>query len=133
MNDRCVWLCPIHLEPCILSRYHKDSACLCKDILERHRGAANAIRVRTLAELLGTTERNVQYLMRELAETVLIGSTCNAKKPGYFLPETQDEVDATIAQYRSRIRELFALIRATMGAAGLESMMEQLRLEMEES
>jgi hypothetical protein len=87
-------------------------------ILARHKGAANAIRLRTLAELLETSERKVQFLKRELAETVLIGSTCNARCPGYFLPETQAEVDATLAQYRSRIRELFALIKATMGTTG---------------
>jgi hypothetical protein len=33
-DDRCSFLCPIHLEPCILKKYHRDSACLCRDILE---------------------------------------------------------------------------------------------------
>lgn len=34
MNDRCAYLCPTHLQECILKKYHTDSACLCKDILE---------------------------------------------------------------------------------------------------
>lgn len=104
-----------------------------RTILERHRGARNAIRLRTLAELLETSERHVQVLKRELAETMLIGSTCNPRRPGYYIPETADEVEATLAQYRSRIRELFGLIKCTMGAAGLANLVEQLQLELEES
>lgn len=35
MSDgRCSYLCPMHLERCILREYHQHSDCLCKDINE---------------------------------------------------------------------------------------------------
>lgn len=98
-------------------------------ILERHRGRAQAIRVKTLAELLDTDERRVRLLKRELAETMLIGSSCDTNHPGYFLPESQEEIDATLGNYRARITALFALIKATQGAAGVNRAIAQLRLE----
>jgi len=100
-----------------------------REILSRHRGLKNAIRVQTLAELLGTDPRQVRRLKRELADEMLIGSSCDATNPGYFLPETQEEIDATLMNYRARIRALFSLIKATQGAAGIEQFMTQMRLE----
>lgn len=102
-----------------------------QSILQRHRGARNAIRVKTLAELLGAHERKVRLLKRELADEMLIGSCCQADHPGYYVPETQDEIDATIGNYYARVRALFGLILATQGAPGIQRFMQQLTIEFE--
>lgn len=34
MSDRCAYLCPTHLEPCVLKKYHTDASCLCRNSLE---------------------------------------------------------------------------------------------------
>lgn len=98
-------------------------------ILSQHRGKRNAIQVRALAEKLETDQRRVRMLKRELAEFMLIGSSCDAKSPGYYVPETAAEIDETIANYYARIRALAALIRATKGAAEAASFFKQLHLE----
>lgn len=100
-----------------------------RSILERHRGIHRAIRVKTLAELLDTDERRVRMLKRELADTMLIGSSCDPLHPGYFLPETQEEVEETLRNYYARIRSLFALVKATKGTPEVHRFCTQLRLE----
>lgn len=32
--NRCAFLCPTHLEPCILRKAHQETACLCQNIAE---------------------------------------------------------------------------------------------------
>jgi hypothetical protein len=106
-------------------------------ILHRHRGARNAIQVRELAGRLGLGEghngqRIVQIIKRELVENgTLIGSSCG-KQPGYFIPDTADEMKATLQNYEARLRSLVALIRATKGAAEFKTFMGQLAMEFEE-
>ena len=106
-------------------------------ILARHRGARNAIQVRELAGRLGLGEghngqRMVQILKRELVDAgTLIASSCG-KQPGYFLPDTPEELKATIGNYEARIRSLAALIRATKGAAGFKEFVGQLLMDFEQ-
>lgn len=108
-----------------------------RQIMGRHRGAKNAIQVRELAGRLGLGEghngqRLVQIVKREMVdEGVLIASSCG-KQSGYFLPETQAEVDATLKNYENRLKSLAALIRKTKGAAGFKEYLGQLAMEFEE-
>jgi len=102
--------------------------------MERHRGAKRAIQVRELAGRLGLGEghngqRLVQIVKRELVdEGVLIASSCG-KQSGYFLPETNAEVEATLKNYENRLKSLAALIRKTKGAAGFKEYLGQLAME----
>lgn len=106
-------------------------------ILHRHHGARNAIQVRELAGKLGVGEtrngeRIVRVIKREVADSgVLIGSSCG-RQPGYFIPESPEEIQATLANYEARLRSLVQLIRATRSAAEFKQFMGQLSLEYEE-
>jgi hypothetical protein len=105
-------------------------------ILTRHRGARNAIQVRELAGRLGLGEghngqRMVQIIKRELVDSgTLIASSCG-RQSGYFIPDTQEEIRATVANYEARLRSLVSLIRATKGAAEFKTFMGQLTMEFE--
>ena len=99
-------------------------------VLSRHRGKHNAITVRDIAIRLGVDERTVRRLKRELAETVLIGSSCERNHAGYYIPETQSEIDDTLANYYSRIRAIAELIKATKGAPEVARLMRQLEMEL---
>lgn len=109
-----------------------------RQIMGRHRGAKNAIQVRELAGRLGLGEghngqRLVQIVKRELVDAgVLIASSCG-KQSGYFLPETQEEVEATLKSYESRLRSLATLIRKTKGAAEFRAYIGQLALDLEDA
>lgn len=106
-------------------------------ILRRHRGARHAIQVRELAGRLGLGEghngqRLVQLVKRELVDSgTLIASSCG-KQPGYFIPETPEEIAATLGNYEARIRSLAQLIRKTKGASEFKQFMGQLQMEFEE-
>lgn len=108
-----------------------------RQIMARHRGAAHAIQVRELAGRLGLGEghngqRMVQIVKRELVdEGLLIASSCG-KQSGYFLPETQAEVEATLRNYENRLKSLAVLICKTKGAAGFKAYLGQLAMEFEE-
>ena len=102
-------------------------------ILARHMGAARAIPLLDIAEALGlprTTHgtRKVQGIKRALCERgTLIGSSCVAGHAGYYLPETIDEMKATLHNYESRFYSLGRLIRSTRRAMAREmSPIEQL-------
>jgi len=106
-------------------------------ILSRHRGAARAIPLLDLAEALGlprTTHgtRKVQEVNRSLCERgTMIGSSCTAGHAGYYLPETPDEMKATLHQYESRFYSLGRLIRSTKRAMGqADSLPEQLSIQL---
>lgn len=100
-------------------------------VLSRHRGKRNAIKVRSIATCLGVDERTVRHLKRELAETMLIGSSCDRNHAGYYIPETQAEIDDTLANYYSRMRAIAELIKATKGAPEVARLMRQIELELQ--
>ena len=108
-----------------------------RQIMARHRGAARAIQVRELAGRLGlgdghNGQRMVQIVKRELVDDgLLIASSCG-KQSGYFLPETDAEVQATLKNYENRLKSLAVLICKTKGAAGLKAYLGQLAMEFEE-
>lgn len=98
--------------------------------LRRHRGATRAISVSEISLVLGTDERTIRRLKRGLVLSgVLIGSTCAGKSAGYFIPQTPDEVLATIGNYKSRIAALLLLVKATHGSAAVHGLLGQLTLD----
>jgi hypothetical protein len=86
-----------------------------------------------MAAQLGVSTRMAQDVKKSLVEQhgISIGSSCG-KQHGWYLPETQGEVDATMKQYRNRVRSLCVLIAKTTAAANLSGVMRQLALEFEQ-
>jgi hypothetical protein len=102
-------------------------------ILQAHRGLKHAISVPAMAAQLGVSTRMARDLKKTLVEVhgISIGSSCG-KQHGWYLPETQGEVEATLRQYRSRVKSLCVLIAKTTAAANLSGVMRQLAMEFEE-
>ena len=81
-------------------------------LMTRGVGRANAVPLDELAQILGTSTREVQHVKHELVKSgYQIGSTCG-KKHGLFV--IADEEDRRIAarQIRNRIRNLAEVLRA---------------------
>jgi len=106
-------------------------------ILDQHRGLARAISVADMAGALGferdkAGQRRAQLIKAAVVEAGhLVGSSCGHSH-GWYQPETDAEIQATIGQYEARIRSLAALIRKTRGAAGFKTYLSQLAMEFEE-
>ena len=102
-------------------------------ILQAHRGLRHAISVPDMASRLGVSTRAVQNIKKTLVENhgISIGSSCG-KRHGWYLPETQSEVEATMRQYRNRVKSLCILIAKTTAAANLSGVMKQLALDFEQ-
>lgn len=66
-----------------------------KDVLfaRLHRGQHNGKDVKTLAFEVGTTERAIRQLVDDLIESGV--PVCAHPKTGYYIPETEAEVQAT--------------------------------------
>jgi hypothetical protein len=116
-----------------------DEAILKNDllrVLERHRGASQAIQVGDLVLALGldltsTHERMVRRWKRELVdEGHLIASSCG-KCPGYFVPVRKEEMAEPLRNYKARLKSLAVLIASIEGAAALQGLWGQLQLELE--
>lgn len=107
-------------------------------VLDRHRGLAHALSVPDMAEALGLgRDKPGQRLAQRVKASVveaghLVGSSCRSGASGWYLPETAEEIDATVAQYRHRITALARLLRQTEGAAQCQAFLGQLALEFEE-
>jgi len=105
-------------------------------ILSAHKGQALAISVPDMAGRLGfernkSGQRRAQLIKQAVVESgVLVGSSCG-KSSGWYWPQSDDEVQATCAQYESRIRSLARLIHKTRGAAGCRGFLGQLQMELE--
>lgn len=106
-------------------------------ILSAHKGVARAISVADMAGRLGfernkSGQRRAQHIKAEAVERgVLVGSSCGVSH-GWYAPETSEEIHATLAQYKARIRSLARLIRRTEGAAGFREFVGQLTMDLEE-
>jgi hypothetical protein len=67
------------------------------------RGSSNAVPASELAADLGVGERMVGALAAELIERgVLVGSSCEAGRHGYFLITSLEDLDVGTRHYRSR-------------------------------
>lgn len=72
-------------------------------------GAAQALTGKQLGKLLHMTQREVsQAVERERRQGKPICATCNAIKPGYYIPETQEEMQQYCDRLRHRGGEIFA-------------------------
>jgi hypothetical protein len=102
-------------------------------ILQAHRGLRHAVSVPSMAAQLGVLTRTAQDIKKTLVEQhgISIGSSCG-KQHGWYLPETQSEVEATMRQYRNRVKSLCILIAKTTAAANRSGVMRQLALEFEQ-
>ncbi len=104
-------------------------------ILDRHRGASTAIQVCDLTLALGfelteANERIVRQLKRDLVdEGHLIASSCG-KRPGYFIPETAEEMKEPLRNYKARALSLLVMIKKIEGIAALRGLFGQLELEL---
>ena len=78
-------------------------------ILSAHRGLARAISVADMAGRLGFERTKAGQRRSQLVKAVvveagyLVGSSCGSSH-GWYWPETDAEVQATLAQYEARIR-----------------------------
>lgn len=102
------------------------------EVLQRHRGRAQAIGLDVLAASAGISERNVQSAVAVLIEQdgQPIGSA-TAQPAGYYLIETEDELAASLGQLTHRIvslaRRISALKRSTTPVV-----LQQLAIELTE-
>lgn len=110
---------------------HEAKASLFIAILSGHKGLSQAISVADMAARLQVSERQCRAIKRQVVDSgVCVGSSCRSGQSGFFMPETADEVKATCANYKARIRSLAALVRATEGAAAFEEFMGQMKMEL---
>ena len=102
-------------------------------ILQEHRGLEQAISVPQMAAELGVSSRVAQDIKKTLVEQhgITIGSSCG-KRHGWYIPETESEIQATMNQYRARVKSLCILIAKTTAAANLSGVMKQLMIEFQE-
>ena len=89
-------------------------------------GRARAIKQKYLAAQLDMSTRTLQQYLKDLTEVrgLPIASACSPPY-GVFVPETPAEVDAFVAQLRSRALSCFKRIAALSRAAGVALLREQ--------
>ena len=77
-------------------------------------GRGNALTGREIMRILALKDgRDVSSLVeRERRHGVPICATCDSKRPGYYLPETPDELDAYNRSLRRRIKNVTATLDA---------------------
>lgn len=115
---------------------HDEHISLFIAILSAHRGIDRAISVADMAGRLGferdkSGQRKAQLIKAAVVERGhLVGSSCGSSH-GWYAPDSPAEIQATLSQYKSRIRSLARLIRMTEGAADCSRFLEQLALEFE--
>jgi len=99
-------------------------------MIER-RDASNPISYQDIAAALSESPREVRKTVEDLVMVYHhpICSSYNAKRPGYFMPRTAEEVSATC---RTMIRHGAAIIRRAkvIGRYSDERVLGQLRLEL---
>jgi hypothetical protein len=79
-----------------------------KEILLQHKGKANAIKSKSIASAIGISEDDTHIGTRSLiTKLVKQGLPIGACDNGYFLIETQKEVDDYSQLLNSRIQEIY--------------------------
>jgi len=82
-------------------------------VLEGHPGARNAVTSERLAREVGLSTRKVRALIVELVEEGLpVGASVDGTRGGYYLIQSEEELEQTRAILRGRAREIFARDRA---------------------
>lgn len=89
-------------------------------------GRANAIKQKRLAFECEISTRSLQHVLKDLTELrgLPIASACS-NPMGVFIPETSEEVDAFVAQLRSRALSCFKRMNALNRAAASALLREQ--------
>jgi len=101
-------------------------------ILSAHKGLSRAISVADMAGRLQVSTRRAQCIKAEVVELGnLVGSSCGVSH-GWYMPESDAEIQATLNQYKARIRSLARLVRLTEGAAGFDQFVGELQLEFDQ-
>ena len=95
----------------------------CFDIVDvLGKGAAHAVSTKTISAMTGFQDRAITLMvMAKRRAGVLICSNGD----GYFLPETDDEITATICNLRSREREI-RITREAIEKAAAERLRPQI-------
>lgn len=90
------------------------------------RGRANAVKQKRLAAQLFISTRTLQHVLKDLTEIhgLPIASACSPPM-GVFIPETEAEIDAFVAQLRSRALSCFKRMSALNRAAASALIREQ--------
>lgn len=107
-------------------------------ILSAHKGLSRAISVADMAGRLGferdkAGQRRAQLVKAAVVEKgILVGSSCG-KISGWYTPANDAEIQATLGQYKARIRSMAKTIRYTEGAAGFNKFVGELQLEFEDA
>lgn len=94
-------------------------------VLQSHIGKANGISGHQIAFILGCAERVVRQLITEAREDGT--AVCGHPATGYFIAETQAEIDETIAFLRARALHSLTLA-AKLGDQAVADLIGQLRL-----
>ncbi len=102
-------------------------------ILRFKRGAHTAIRGHELAQRLKTNDREIKALVKQLTEDfgIPVGIS-RAETPGYFLIESAEELQKTLAIYASQAKSMFRRCRALGGTEYAEELLGQLRMDDQE-
>jgi hypothetical protein len=102
-------------------------------IVADRRGAARAISVKRLAEMLHTNDREIRNLVHELRELygVRIGSSRDQENGGHYLITNKQELFATVTPYLRQAATEMRLVRAMCGPLELAELSGQLRLSEE--
>ena len=94
--------------PYLVKQVFADDADAVLSILEYHQGQENAITSRALARTLCMSTRRVRQVIAGLVKAGhLIGATVDGETGGYFLIETEEELEATRAILRARAGAIF--------------------------
>ncbi|MHA1315788.1 MAG: hypothetical protein ACTSRB_17925 [Candidatus Helarchaeota archaeon] len=84
-----------------------------KEILENHKGKANSIKSNKVAELVGidpgASNANIRKYITEILKKGDLPIAATPAK-GYYLMETESELNSYIASLESRIREITSRI-----------------------
>lgn len=89
-------------------------------VLQHHRGAASAVSKAELtanvSRIIGASERQIRLAIEELRrQGVLVCAMSSAG--GYFIADNRQEVDAFLAEYLARVREISQTAHAMSDAA----------------
>lgn len=99
--------------------------------LNKHRGAAQAVKIDQLTKSLGVSDRAIKQMVKDLVEVFGLPVGASRKAPyGYFLAVTSDELKATCDNYFREAVSLFYRIARIRGSEIALEYEGQLRLEL---
>lgn len=98
------------------------------DLLRKRKGHKLAIRAKTIATLLGVSEREVRDAIKTLIEQYNHPIASTVEPPyGFFIPASQEEIEQYAQNLKSRIKSIAVRLRA-FEANTAHRVLEQLEL-----